>query len=112
MGPAMHLYFETIDLDLREAEDLFHLIDIDNSGSIDPEEFVNGCIRLQGPAKAIDLATLMSEFHRSSHKTTLRSRRIVRLLSKALPQPAAAASTVAPNVPSSPHSPGFFHAPG
>lgn len=63
--PAMRLYFKTINVDIGEAEALFHLIDINDSGSIDPEEFVNACIRLQGPAKAIDLATLMQEFKRS-----------------------------------------------
>jgi len=74
--PAMHLYFKTIDLDIEEAEDLFRLIDIDDSGSIDPEEFVNGCIRLQGPAKAIDLATLMHEFKRSQKWHARRLRRL------------------------------------
>lgn len=78
--PAMHSYFEAIDLDLCEAEDLFRLIDIDSSGSIDPEEFVNGCIRLQGPAKALDLATLMAEYKRSSTKSTERSRKMAAAL--------------------------------
>mmetsp|Transcript_41346 Transcript_41346/g.105184 ORF Transcript_41346/g.105184 Transcript_41346/m.105184 type:complete len:694 (+) Transcript_41346:132-2213(+) len=60
--PDMRAYFKIIDVDIDEAEDLFKLIDIDDSGAIDPEEFVNGCVRLQGPAKAIDLATLMHEY--------------------------------------------------
>jgi len=75
--PEMHLYFKTIDLDIDEAEDLFRLIDIDMSGSIDPEEFVNGCIRLQGPAKAIDLATLMSEFKRTTMASAHRSKKMM-----------------------------------
>jgi len=62
--PDMQVYFKTIDVGIEEAQALFHLIDMDHSGSIDPEEFVNGCIRLHGPAKAIDLAALMSQFHR------------------------------------------------
>jgi len=38
---------------------LFTLLDTDCAGEVDTEEFVMGCLRLQGTAKAIDLATLM-----------------------------------------------------
>eukprot|EP00439_Symbiodinium_sp_Y106_P060174 s1143_g8.t2 len=40
---------------------LFRLLDIDNEGSIDVEEFIAGCCRIHGPAKAIDLTTLMCQ---------------------------------------------------
>jgi len=78
--PDMHVYFKSIDLDIDEAEDLFKLIDINDSGSIDPEEFVNGCIRLQGPAKAIDLATLMHEYQHGQKRDALRHRKYLRTL--------------------------------
>jgi len=67
-NPSMNMYFKAIDLDKEEARDLFRLIDIDESGTIDAEEFVNGCFRLRGPAKAIDLATLMHETKRMNRK--------------------------------------------
>ncbi|CAE7656973.1 NEK3 [Symbiodinium microadriaticum] len=40
---------------------LFRLLDIDNEGSIEVEEFIAGCCRIHGPAKAIDLTTLMCQ---------------------------------------------------
>merc|ERR1711920_1086137 len=36
-------------------------LDLDGSGAIDAEEFLSGCLRLRGPAKALDLALLMRE---------------------------------------------------
>jgi len=51
--------FRLLDIDPSEAKGLFTLLDTDCSGEIDAEEFVMGCLRLQGTAKAIDLATLM-----------------------------------------------------
>lgn len=62
--PEMEHYFEAIDLDISEARGLFKLLDLDDSGSISVDEFVMGCLRLRGPAKAIDLATLMYDNRR------------------------------------------------
>lgn len=62
--PEMRAYFKAIDLDPSEARGLFRLLDIDGSGSVDAEEFLNGCLRLRGPAKALDLALVMREMHR------------------------------------------------
>lgn len=59
-------YFHSIDLDPSEARALFSLIDVDNSGEIDAEEFLNGCLRLRGPAKSIDLQVLLREVGRLS----------------------------------------------
>lgn len=59
--PAMICYFQSVDLDPAEAASLFKLCDSDQNGTVDPEEFVMGCLRLRGHAKAIDLATLMYE---------------------------------------------------
>merc|ERR1712046_392970 len=42
--------------------DLFKLLDLDGSDEIDAEEFVNGCMRLHGLAKSIDLATFMFDY--------------------------------------------------
>eukprot|EP00929_Paragymnodinium_shiwhaense_P098394 TRINITY_DN5986_c0_g1_i1.p1 TRINITY_DN5986_c0_g1~~TRINITY_DN5986_c0_g1_i1.p1 ORF type:complete len:754 (-),score=142.23 TRINITY_DN5986_c0_g1_i1:35-2296(-) len=59
----MHEFFEAIDVDRSEAKGLFFLLDLDQSGAISAEEFLNGCIRLRGPAKALDLALLVQEVH-------------------------------------------------
>lgn len=54
-------FFKSIDLDPSEAEGLFRLLDPEDVGLIDAEDFVMGCLRLHGAAKAIDLTTLMCE---------------------------------------------------
>lgn len=62
--PNMKAYFRAIDVDVSEAKGLFRLLDLDGSGSIDAEEFLSGCLRLRGPAKALDLALLIHETKR------------------------------------------------
>lgn len=56
---AMREYFKHIDIDISEAQGLFFLLDMDNSGTIDADEFLNGSLRLRGPAKAIEIALIM-----------------------------------------------------
>jgi len=60
-NPVMEAYFKSIDLSVTEARSLFLLLDIDEQGFIDVEEFIAGCCRIHGPAKAIDLTTLMCQ---------------------------------------------------
>lgn len=60
----MQEYFKAMDLATSEAAGLFKLLDIDNDGHILAEEFLSGCMRLRGPAKALDLAILMKETRR------------------------------------------------
>jgi len=60
-SPAMVSYFNSIDLDISNAAALFDLLDVDKADAIGVEDFIGGCLRLQGPAQAIDLAALNSE---------------------------------------------------
>merc|ERR1712014_133137 len=48
-------------LEPSDARGLFRLLDADSSGSVCAEEFFSGCLRLRGPAKALDLALLAHE---------------------------------------------------
>eukprot|EP00927_Polykrikos_kofoidii_P042163 TRINITY_DN3601_c0_g1_i2.p1 TRINITY_DN3601_c0_g1~~TRINITY_DN3601_c0_g1_i2.p1 ORF type:complete len:723 (-),score=112.52 TRINITY_DN3601_c0_g1_i2:120-2288(-) len=57
----MQDYFKSIDVDISEAKGLYELLDADSSGSIDAVEFVSGCVRLTGPAKAFDAGLLLFE---------------------------------------------------
>jgi len=82
----MIMYFQAIDLDISEAREIFKLIDIDDSGSIDPEEFLNGCFRLRGSAKAIDLAVLMHETKRMNKRWYVHARFLETSLSVLLQQ--------------------------
>lgn len=64
--PQMTSLLKSVDLDVSEAKALFRLLDVHDVGSIQAEDFIAGCLRLRGPAKAIDLAALMSETRRTN----------------------------------------------
>jgi len=57
----MKAAFKAINVDLSEARGLFSLLDLDNSKEVNAQEFIAGCLRLRGPAKALDLAVLIRE---------------------------------------------------
>merc|ERR1712032_326938 len=58
---VVQVYLRTLGVEASEACGLFVLLDADSSGSVCIEEFVSGCIRLKGEAKAVDVAYLMYE---------------------------------------------------
>lgn len=60
-------FFILLDIDPSDAFALFKLLDDDGSGQIDADEFIDGCLRLQGGARSIDLAKVRHE-----HKTMLK----------------------------------------
>eukprot|EP00930_Biecheleria_cincta_P052303 TRINITY_DN37562_c0_g1_i1.p1 TRINITY_DN37562_c0_g1~~TRINITY_DN37562_c0_g1_i1.p1 ORF type:complete len:299 (-),score=52.60 TRINITY_DN37562_c0_g1_i1:163-951(-) len=61
-------YFDTLDLDLDKAWDIFRLLDDDESGTVSMDEFVEGCLKLRGQARSMDLAILGYDFQRVSTK--------------------------------------------
>jgi len=60
-SPEMKQVLTLLEIDMSEAHGLFDLLDRENIGSISAQDFVLGCARLRGPAKALDLAILMRE---------------------------------------------------
>lgn len=62
--------FDTMDLEISDVWTLFSLLDVDRSGIIDIEEFVDGCVRLRGPAKGIDMAKLSYDSKWIRHRLT------------------------------------------
>lgn len=56
--------FQTLDLNASDAWTLFKLLDHEGNGDINVEEFIAGCMRLRGPAKAMDIACVMDENRR------------------------------------------------
>lgn len=52
-------YLAAMGLDVSDAWSVFKLMDVDESMSVDVEEFVNGILRLQGSAKSVDVQTMM-----------------------------------------------------
>jgi len=60
-APQMQSFFKFLDVDPSDASGLFRLLDIDGSGEVSAEEFLNGAVRLRGHAKAMDVALLIQE---------------------------------------------------
>lgn len=61
---VMQEFMKSLDIDSKEGVRLFSLLDFDSSGTVDPRELVSGCLRLRGPAKALDLAVITNEMSR------------------------------------------------
>merc|ERR1712110_97822 len=57
--PHMQALLQTFDIENADAWTLFKLLDTDGGGAVDVTEFVDGCIRLKGQAKSIQMAQLM-----------------------------------------------------
>lgn len=54
-------YFQILDVDPTDTADLFSLMDNTGDHAVDVEEFIAGCLRLRGPAKAMDVAKVMNQ---------------------------------------------------
>eukprot|EP00929_Paragymnodinium_shiwhaense_P009670 TRINITY_DN11392_c0_g1_i1.p1 TRINITY_DN11392_c0_g1~~TRINITY_DN11392_c0_g1_i1.p1 ORF type:complete len:891 (+),score=183.28 TRINITY_DN11392_c0_g1_i1:97-2769(+) len=57
-------YFRSLELDVTQARALFMLLDLDDSDEVSIDEFVDGCLRLKGEAKSIDVNMLLYENER------------------------------------------------
>eukprot|EP00927_Polykrikos_kofoidii_P021685 TRINITY_DN20450_c0_g2_i2.p1 TRINITY_DN20450_c0_g2~~TRINITY_DN20450_c0_g2_i2.p1 ORF type:complete len:915 (+),score=157.51 TRINITY_DN20450_c0_g2_i2:111-2855(+) len=57
-GELSGAFFEYLELDVTCANDIMKLIDLDGSGELDVEEFIEGIYRLRGQARALHLAEL------------------------------------------------------
>lgn len=51
-------YLSSLGLDVNQVRTLFVLLDVDQTGEVDIEEFVQGCLRLKGGAKSLDMAII------------------------------------------------------
>merc|ERR1712176_545598 len=67
---SMTHLLEALDISPYDARSMFKLLDRDGSGSIDIDEFCNGCLRLKGDARSFDVYCLMYENQRLIAKTT------------------------------------------
>eukprot|EP00927_Polykrikos_kofoidii_P044332 TRINITY_DN3832_c0_g1_i1.p1 TRINITY_DN3832_c0_g1~~TRINITY_DN3832_c0_g1_i1.p1 ORF type:complete len:703 (-),score=141.90 TRINITY_DN3832_c0_g1_i1:411-2414(-) len=59
--PEMAALFKAINIDSSEAPLLYRLLDENNDGTLDYEEFINGALRLRGPAKSLELAMFIKD---------------------------------------------------
>lgn len=54
-------YFQSFELDVTQARTLFKLLDLDESNDVGIDEFIEGCMRMKGPARSIDVNMLLYE---------------------------------------------------
>lgn len=54
-------YFETMGLEASDAWGLFKLLDRDDTNEIDIDEFVDGCMKLKGQARSVDVGVLLDD---------------------------------------------------
>lgn len=52
-------YMSTYGLDVSDMSAMFRILDADNTGAIDMEEWLIGCLRLKGQAKCLDVMRLV-----------------------------------------------------
>jgi hypothetical protein len=55
-------YFMALDLDISSVEKIFRLLDEDSNESLGLIEFVEGCIKLRGTAKMVDITLMKKEY--------------------------------------------------
>jgi Ca2+-binding EF-hand superfamily protein len=55
----------SLDLDFSELQPLFSVLDPGHTGEVSINDFVWGCMKLKGPAKSIDMCTLIYEFRQN-----------------------------------------------
>mmetsp|Transcript_98388 Transcript_98388/g.175185 ORF Transcript_98388/g.175185 Transcript_98388/m.175185 type:complete len:763 (+) Transcript_98388:76-2364(+) len=73
---SVRAMFQSLDLTASDAWTLFKLLDAESNGDIDLREFMDGCMRLRGPAKAMDIACIMDESRRIKRKVVKTEERL------------------------------------
>lgn len=64
-------YFQTLDLDIRQAHVLFKLLDCNDNDEVGIDEFLDGCLRLKGQAKSLDLHLVIYQLERLIKGSTM-----------------------------------------
>jgi len=54
-------YFQSFQLDVSQAHTLFRLLDVDSSNRVEIDELVEGCMRMRGQARSLDVHMLLYE---------------------------------------------------
>mmetsp|Transcript_102726 Transcript_102726/g.199112 ORF Transcript_102726/g.199112 Transcript_102726/m.199112 type:complete len:436 (-) Transcript_102726:78-1385(-) len=69
-NPKVSAYFASLELDVTHAHRLFKLLDVNRSNEVGLDEFLDGCVRLKGEAKSIDVNMLVYEMDNLSQQIT------------------------------------------
>mmetsp|Transcript_42086 Transcript_42086/g.131192 ORF Transcript_42086/g.131192 Transcript_42086/m.131192 type:complete len:482 (+) Transcript_42086:68-1513(+) len=81
--PSIVLKLRLLGVHYDEAEQLFELMDADRSGSVSPEEFVEGMQKMRGDAKGQDLVSLISSCQKQCARAVTFVERVRQLNAKA-----------------------------
>lgn len=66
--PDVVKYLHEVGIDARQAENLFEILDYDESGSLDAHEFIEGVMKARGEARAKDVLAVQCDLWRSEQK--------------------------------------------
>jgi len=72
----IHSVMTMLDLEVSDAVSFFKLLDVDDSGRVEIDEFVMGCLRYMGKAKPVDIETLTQENRRMMDRYNRQTARI------------------------------------
>merc|ERR1719240_530128 len=61
-------YFNSMKLDVSDATSLFKLLDVDHSGSVEINEFIDGCQKLKGESRTLDMHLMRYELHNARYE--------------------------------------------
>jgi len=61
-------YFDALGINPSEVSSLFALMDLDDSGEVNLEEFLDGCKRLKGEARSYDIHCIIFETRKMKNK--------------------------------------------
>merc|ERR1719456_593943 len=70
MNDRVRAYFASLELDISEARALFVLLDVEETDEVPIEKFINGCLRMRGDAKSIDVNMILYENEKMLCKLT------------------------------------------
>merc|ERR1712008_622774 len=63
-SPPVVAWLELLDISTKDAVELFHAVDVDMSGNITVEEWIDGVSRIKGDCSAVDAMTMIAALHR------------------------------------------------
>eukprot|EP00929_Paragymnodinium_shiwhaense_P039794 TRINITY_DN20857_c2_g1_i1.p1 TRINITY_DN20857_c2_g1~~TRINITY_DN20857_c2_g1_i1.p1 ORF type:complete len:691 (+),score=113.74 TRINITY_DN20857_c2_g1_i1:76-2148(+) len=69
-------YLDEIDLTVENARELFCLLDTEEAGEIAIADVVSGCLRLHGPASALDLSSFIRSYEKDMDQVTAKMDKI------------------------------------
>merc|ERR1711920_850259 len=66
--PSVICHLHEVNIDVRQAEGLFDILDYDESGSLDAAEFIEGVMTARGEAKAKDVLAVQCDLWKAERK--------------------------------------------